>query len=164
MADLTASRSLPWREPPEGFQVESLPMAGYTNFGGGTTAFTIYKHSIVFCDQSDTDGYFRDVDGAVAATTSDIFGGISVEKQAVTSSDLADGSVNISVRTNGIVGLPKGSIAQTDIGAIAYATDDTVITTDANDTLAIGLIKEVDSTYVWVAIENYAGMVSSTTT
>lgn len=164
MADLSASRSLPVRLPPQGLRIESLPLAGYTNYGGGTEAHTVYKHGIVMCDQSDTDGYFSELLTGTTVTNADVFGGIAIEKQNVASGDLADGSVRASCAVNGVWGLPIGSLAVTDLGGVAYATSDTVVTTGTSAGLAIGIIKEVDSSYAWVDIEDYAGKVSSTTT
>lgn len=166
MANLTASRVLPYKIPggKSTLHFRALRLAGYTNFGGGTTEFTLFKHSITMCDVSDTDGYFRDIDSGVTITNTDIFGGISMEKQKVTELDTADGSVKASIFVDGIWGFAKGSIAITDIGAVAYATDDTTITTGTSGGLAIGLIVDVDDTYVWVDIADYAGKVSSTTT
>lgn len=164
MADLSASRDLPKRLPPQGLRIESLPLAGYTNFGAGTVEHTVYKHGIVMCDVSDTDGYFSELLTATTVTNVDVFGGVAIEKQKVTTLDLTDGSVRASCAVNGVWGFPVGSLAVTDLGAVAYATSDTVITTGTSAGLAIGIIKEVDSSYAWVDIEDYAGKVSSTTT
>ena len=164
MADLSASRSLPVRVPPGGIRVESVPLAGYTNYGAGTVEHTVYKHGLVMCDQSDTDGYFSELLSGTTVTNVDVFGGIAIEKQKVTTLDLADGSVRASIATNGVWGFPVGSLAVTDLGAPAYATSDTVITTGTSAGLAIGIIKEVDSSYAWVDIEDFAGRVSGATT
>ena len=132
-----------------------VPLAGYTNFGAGNTGHTVYKGAIVVSDVSDTDGYFRGVPatGTTAMVAGDIFGGIAAEKQVVDSSTLADGAVELSVYRNGLWGFPKGSIAQTDIGAPVYATDDNTISLTSTNALWIGYLEGVDATYAWVNIE-----------
>ena len=94
---------------------------------------------------------------STALATGDIFGGISVEQKKVTSSHTSDGSVKCSVARNGVWGFAKGSLAQTDIGAPAYASDDTTVTTTATNNMWIGHIVEVDATYVWVDITPAVG-------
>lgn len=155
MAVLTASKDRPYRLAHGELATEKLPLAGYTNFGGGSTAHTVYKGSVVVCDVSDTDGYFRacPLSSSVNSATGDIFGGIALEKQAVTSADTGDGSVEVTVARNGVWGFPVGSLAQTDIGAPAYASDDATITTTSSNNYWCGIIEGVDSTYVWVNIE-----------
>lgn len=164
MANMTADVQRRYRVPSGGLNFRQLPLAGYTNFESGSTEFTVYKGGLVFCDVSDTDGYFRPVDSAVAATTTDVFGGVAMEKVAVTSDHTSDGSKTVSVATNGEWAFALGSLAVTDVGAVAYASDDQTITTDANDTLAVGLIVGVDASYVWVDITDFAGKLSATTT
>lgn len=154
MAILAANVQRPVKLAHGELQKALVPLAGYTNFGAGNTAHTVFKGSIVVCDVSDTDGYFRAVPatGTTAMAAGDIFGGISAEKQVVDSSQLADGAVELSVYRNGLWGFPKGSIAQTDVGAPAYATDDNTVSTTSTDALWIGIIEDVDETYVWVNI------------
>lgn len=166
MAVLTASVSRPVRSPVGGVETRALPLAGYTNFGGGSTAHSVYKGSIVMCDVSDTDGYFRamPLSSSTAATTSDIFGGIALEKQDVTSAQTSDGAVKVTVAVDGVWGFPVGSLAITDIGATAYASDDQTITTTTANNLNVGTIVDADSTYVWVDIKAQAGKLSTGTT
>ena len=164
MTNLTANVMRPVRLPPGGLQFRKLPLAGYTNFGGGSTAFTVYKGAVVFCDVNDTDGYFRDGDSAVTYASSDVFGGIAIESQSVTSSDTADGSKYVTVAVNGEWGFPIASLAITDIGAVIYAADDNAVQSSTSDALAIGILVDVDATYAWIDITGYAGRVSSTTT
>lgn len=163
MTNLTQSKQRPVLIPVGGLATRSLRLAGYTNFGGGTTAHTVYKGSVIICDVSDTDGYFRAMSSALTVTSSDIFGGIAAEKVSVSSSDLADGSKRLTAYVDGVWAFAKGSLAITDIGAVAYATDDDTITTTATGALAIGVIVDVDDTFAWVDISDYAGRVSATT-
>jgi hypothetical protein len=130
-----------------------LKLAGYTNRGGGSVAFTVYKGAVVACDESDTDGYFGPKD--FNATSGDIFGGIAAEKVAVTSADTADGSKVLTVYRNGVWGFAKGSLAITDVGALCYASDDNTVTTTSTNAILIGRIVDVDDTYAWVDIENH---------
>lgn len=164
MTNLSANKQRPVKVPAGGLTTRVLRLAGYTNFGGGSTAFTVYKGAVVMCDASDTDGYFRDADSGVTVTTSDIFGGIAAEKVAVGSDDAADGSKLITVYTNGVWGFAKGSIAITDIGDTAFADDDDAVTTTATGNLEIGVIVDVDDTYAWIDISDFAGKVSAGTT
>ena len=164
MTNLTANKMRPVRLPPGGLQFRKCKLAGYTNFGGGSTAFTVYKGAVVFSDSDDTDGYFRDGDSAVTYASTDVFGGIAIEQQSVTASDTADGTVSVTVAVNGEWGFPIASLTQTDIGAVVYAADDDAVQSATSDALAIGILTDVDSTYAWIDITGYAGKVSSTTT
>lgn len=164
MTNMSSDAVRPYKLPPGGLFTRKLKMAGYTNFAGGNAAYTIYKGAIVMCDVSDTDGYVRDMDSGVTVATGDIFAGVALERQEVAAADAADGSVEITVAVNGVWGFPKGSLAITDLGATAFADDDNVITSTATANLAIGKIVDVDATYVWVDISDYAGKPSAETT
>lgn len=157
MAVLTNDKQRPVKLAHGPLKTQTVKLAGYTNFGGGSTEHTVYKGSIVVCDISDTDGYFRACPAATTtnAATGDIFGGIAAEQQKVTSADTADGAVELSVFRNGVWGFAKGSLAITDIGAIAYANDDDTITTTRTAKYLVGQIVDVDDTYVWVDIAPY---------
>lgn len=163
MTNLSHNKQRAVRLPAAGLTTRVLPLAGYTNFGSGSTAHTVYKGGVIFCDASDTDGYFSRLASGTTVTTSDIFGGIAAEKQVVGSADAADGSKKVTVYVDGVWAFSKGSIAITDMGAIAYATDDDTVTTTNTGALAIGVIVDVDSSFVWVDIQDYAGKVSATT-
>lgn len=154
MAVLTKSVQRPVRIPAGGLTTAELGLAGYTNFGSGSTAHTVYKGSVVVCDVSDTDGYFRacPASASVNAASGDISGGVALEEVAVTSSDTADGSKKVTVAKNGVWGFAVGALAITDIGAPAYASDDQTITTTSTNNFFVGDIEDVDSTYVWVNI------------
>lgn len=162
MTALSANKARPYKLLTGDLKYKTWGMAGYTNFGSGSTAHTIYKGSLVYIDVSDTDGYCRAVNDATMAA-GDIFCGVAVEKQAVTSSDTGDGSVEVSVAMNGLWGFAVGSITITDVGAPAYASDDDTITTTSTNNLWVGTIVDVDSTYVWVRIDDAAGRANSAT-
>jgi len=131
-----------------------LRLAGYTNFGGGSATHEVYSGSMMVCDVSDTDGYFRAVplSSSTNMASGDIFGGVSLERQSVTSSDTADGSVLCTVARDGVWPFAVGSVAITDIGAPAYASDDDTITTTSTNNLWCGIIEDVDATNVYVNI------------
>ena len=154
MTVLSKNKQRPVRLPVGGIATRRLGLAGYTNFGSGSTVHEVYHGSVMVSDVSDTDGYFRAVPdtSSVNMASGDIFGGISLERQSVTSSDTADGAKKVQVATDGTWGFAKGSIAITDIGAPAYATDDDVVSTTSTNALWIGYIEDVDDTYVWVNI------------
>ncbi len=141
------------------------PMAGYTNFGGGTTAHIIYKGSMCVCDVSDTDGYVRAI--PLGSTTNsaggDVFVGIADEQQKVTSANLADGSVEVSLYINGIWGLAVGSLAVTDIGAPMYASDDQTVTTSSSNNYWVGFLVKVEDSKAWVDISQAVNRVNSAT-
>jgi hypothetical protein len=164
MADLTANKQRPVRVPPGGLEMRAYKVAGYTNFGNGNTAHTIFKGSVVVCDVSDTDGYVRAAAAAVNAAATDIFAGIAAERQQVTSSDLADGSKLVTCYVNGIWGFPVNGLAITDLGATVFATDDDLPQAASANKIAIGKLVDVDATYAWVDISDYAGKVSTETT
>lgn len=128
-----------------------LPLAGYTNFGGGSTEHTVYKGSGVICDVDDTDGYFRAAPAAGSAS-GDIFGGIAIEQAKVKAANTGDGSVKVTVARNGVFAFAKGSLAQTDIGAPVYLSDDDTLSTTSTNNYWCGILEEVDSVYAWVNI------------
>jgi hypothetical protein len=166
MAVLTASKMRPYRLPAGGLTTRKLKLAGYTNFGAGTTAHTVYKGSIVVSDVSDTDGYFRaaPLTSSVAAVAGDVIGGIALEKVEVTSADLADGSKEVTVAVTGVWGFPKGGLAVTDIGSAIYTSDDgETVTATSTDNWWIGYLVDVDATYAWVDISKAAGLPNSAT-
>lgn len=164
MTNLTANKQIPVRLPPGGLEMRRVKLAGYTNFGGGSTAFTVYKGAIVMCDVSDTDGYARDMDSTVTVATGDIFLGVAAEQVSVTSADTADGSKEMTVFVNGVWGFPIGSLAITDLGATIFADDDNVVTSTATSNLAIGKLVDADASYAWVDISDYAFKASAETT
>ena len=150
MAALGNDVQRPVRLPVGGLATAQLKLAGYTNRGAGNVAYTTYKGAVMMCDVSDTDGYFGPKD--VNAADGDIFGGIAAEQQKITSSDAADGSKRITVYRNGVWGFAKGTLAITDIGATVWASTDNDVTTTNTNALPIGVIEDVDDTYVWVNI------------
>ena len=166
MAILSANKNRPVRIPAGGLTTAELKLAGYTNFGGGSTAHTVYKGSVVVSDISDTDGYFRaaPITSSTAAAAADIFGGIAAEKVEVKSTDAADGSKKLTVFRDGVWGFPVGGCAITDIGAPAFASDDDTITTSSVNNFQVGIVEDVDATYVWVNIHDQSMKPSASTT
>jgi len=166
MAVLTANVQRPVQIPAGGLTTRALPLAGYTNFGDGSTEHTVYKGSLVVCDVSDTDGYFRaaPLTSSVAAASGDVIGGIALEKVKVTSDDAGDGSKKVTVAVDGVWGFPKNSLAVTDIGAAIYTSDDgNTVTTTSTSNWWIGTLVDVDGTYAWVDISHAAGRTNSAT-
>jgi hypothetical protein len=162
MAVMTQDAQRPYKMNASGGLTQRvLPLAGYTNFGGGSTAHTVYKGAVVVCDVSDTDGYFRamPLSSSVNIASGDVFGGIAVERQTVTASNTADGSKKVTVAVDGVWGFPKGSLAVTDIGP-AYASDDQTVTSTSTNNLRIGNIVAVDD-YAWVDITGYCGVATA---
>ena len=158
MTVLAADKQRPVRLAHGELKFEVLPLAGYTNFHTGTLEHAAYKGSGMVCDVSDTDGYFRACPSgaSVASASGDIFGGIAMEQQKVTSVDLADGLIECGVARNGVWGFAKGSLAITDIGAPAYLSDDDTISTTSTNNYWCGYIEDVDDTYVWINILSLA--------
>lgn len=110
----------------------------------------IYKGSLVICDESANDGYFRAL-ASGTADAADIFGGVAAERQENTVA-LGDGGAVVTVFRNGVWGFPVGNVAQTDIGAPAYATDDATVVTTSTNNQWIGYFVGVDAVYCWVDI------------
>jgi len=158
MANMTASKS-------RRYQGDQKPwkygLVGYTNYQAGSAAWTAYKGGIAMMDVSDVDGYAQKRQSGVNAATGDVFLGIFLEEVAVTSSDAADGSEKALVARGGIWAFAKGSLAVTDIGAEVYASDDDTVTTTSANNLKVGLIVDVDDTWVWVEIDQYAAVVGA---
>ena len=160
MTALTADLNRPYKAPPGGLLTRVLPLAGYTNFAGGNAAHVVYKGSFVFCDISDTDGYYKRQTTNDAAAD-DVCGGMAVEYQSVTSNHAADGSRKVTVAVNGVWAFPKGSIAITDIGAPIYLSDDATATTTSTTAVWIGFLVKWDSTYAWVDIAPACGHINA---
>ena len=154
MTVLSANKMRPVKIPPGGLHTAVVKLAGYTNFGDGSTEHTVYKGSVVVCDVSDTDGYFRacPLSSSVNSDSDDIFGGIALEKVAVGSGDTSDGSKVCTVARDGVWGFAVGSLAITDIGAAIYASDDDTVTTTDTNNFWVGYLVDVDSVYAWVDI------------
>jgi hypothetical protein len=150
MTALSANAQRPVRIPPGGLNTAVVALAGYTNH---TAAFTVYKGAVLMSDVSIHDGYFAPKDANTG--TGDIPGGIAAEKVVIAATDLTDGLKKVTVYRNGVWGFAKGSLAITDIGALAYASDDNTVTTTDTNNLLIGRIVDVDATYAWVDIENH---------
>jgi len=160
MAVLTANKEVPVKAAHGAQRTRKLPLVGYTTL---TTTHEVYKGSIVICDQSISDGYFRacPASGSINSTTSDIFGGISMERVSVTASDAGDGSKSVTVLINGAVGFPIGSLTVTEIGAPIYAVDDQLVGSSSSNTYWVGTLVNVDSTYAWVDITHAVGRPNS---
>ena len=165
MAVLSANKERPVRLAHGELTTRTLPLAGYTNFGGGSTAHTVYSGSVVICDVSDTDGYYRaaPAGGTTNSASGDVFGGIALEKQEVKAANTADGSVEVTVAVNGVWGFPVSSVAITDIGAPIYAVDDNSISTTSTNYWWIGTLVAWDSTYAWIDITHAVGRTNSAT-
>lgn len=165
MTVLAANVSRPYRLPSSGITLRALQLAGYTNFHTGSLTHTVYKGSVVVCDVSDTDGYFRacPLSSSVNLAAGDIFGGIAMERVDVTADNTADGSKKVSVAVDGIWAFPIGSLAITDLGAPIYASDDNTVTTTSTNNIWIGTLVDVDATYAWVDIAHAAGKLNSAT-
>lgn len=130
------------------------PLVGYTNFAGGNVTEEIYEGSVLVSDVSDLDGYFRACPAGATTNShaADIFGGISLERVSVTSSDTSDGSKEAVAASNGWWGFAVGSLTAADTGLPAYASDDDTISTTSANNYWCGYILGVDATYIWINI------------
>ena len=153
MAVLTANKHRPVRLPVGGVAFEELQLAGI--------AEEVYIGSILISDVSANDGYVRALPSGTAAS-GDIFAGVSLERISIASGD-SDGDKVVSSARDGAWGFAVGSLAITDIGAAAYASDDDVITTTSTNNQWVGYIVDVDATYVFVDISK-AYMMTNTAT
>jgi len=160
MANLSASVTLPHKGD---LRPWSYGMVGYTDYQAGSTVYTIYKGSPVFIDESDVDGYAQPFLSSLTATGTDVFLGVALEEKAVTSSDTAQGDVEIAVARAGVWGFPKASLTVTDIGAAIYADDSKVVTSTSTNNLWIGFLVDVDDTYAWIDISGATSRVNSAT-
>lgn len=145
MGDLTANKQRPYRLAHGNLAIAKVPLANI--------AETVYVGSVLMSDVSANDGYFRAMSTGVTAASGDIVGGVCLDKQTMTTGN-SDGDKWATVARNGVWGFPKNSLAQTDIGAAVYTSDDgDTVTTSSTNTLWIGILEEVDATYAWVNIE-----------
>lgn len=138
-------------------------LVGYTDYQGGNTAYTTYKGEPMMLDVSDVDGYAQPFKAVAAAVNTDVFLGFAVEQVAITSANTANGAKDILVQTDGLVGVPLGSLTVTDIGAKIYASDSNTFTTTATNALWVGTLANVDANYAWIDLRLSAGQVSATT-
>lgn len=122
----------------------------------GGVAYNVYKGALVFATAANLP-HFRNVNGTPAAT--DVFAGVAAEAKSVAASD-ASGAQKISVHIDGIHAFPKAAITTADIGKNVYATTDNDLQTLSTNALWVGIIKNVDATYVYVDITLAAGSVN----
>ena len=156
MSALTKSVSRPVRPPVGGIKTRALPMIGATNYGA---AYTIYKGSIVVCDVTSADGYFE-APTTNDAQAADVIGGVAVEQQSIAAAQTSDGLKKVTVAVDGVWAFPKASLSITDIGAPVYATTDNDLTSTSTTAWWIGVIVDVDGTYVWVDIAQACGQLN----
>lgn len=157
MANMTASTSRRYKGDPK---LWKYGLVGYTDYQGGSAAWTAYKGGIAMLDVSDVDGYAQKRISSVNVAAGDVFLGIFMEEVAVAVADAAQGAKEAVVARGGIWAFAKQSLAVTDIGAEVSVTDDdgTLTTTTANN-LRIGRVVYVDDTYAWIEIDSYTAKV-----
>ncbi len=153
MANMTASASRPHKG-------DSAPLyyglVNYTDYQSSAKEYYSYKGAIMMMDVSDVDGYAQPLQSGITVASGDVFLGIALEEVQIKTTDTSNGDKGITVATDGIWGFPVGSLTVTDIGDLAYASDDQTVTVTTTNNLWIGNIVGADSTYVWVDI-NGAG-------
>lgn len=155
MANMTASTSRPYKGNTAPLQ---YGLVNYTDYQEAAKEYYSYKGAIMMIDVSDVDGYAQPLQSGITVASGDVFLGIAMEEVQVKTTDTTDGDKKITVATEGVWGFPVGdSLAVTDIGDLAYASDDGTITTTTADNLWVGQIVGRDSTYVWVDIKLAAG-------
>ena len=119
--------------------VEYYTKAGTTetlNIKGGA-ADTLYKGAMV---NIGTDGYLK-----VAADVASEFPLGVVKKQVV-----EDGThLDVEVET-GVIRIAHSGAAQTDVGALFYATADDTLADSASNVGAFGLCVDWESGYLWI--------------
>ena len=158
MANMTADLQRLYQDAARLHEFECV---GYTAMQGGNVAYTIYKGAVVMIDVSDLDGYAQPRQSGTNAATGDIFLGIAAEQVAITSADAANGSKKVRVWQRGVFAFAKCGLAKSDIGVLAYASDDGTVTTTSTNNLKIGYIRDVDDTYAWIDIDLMAGQVAA---
>jgi predicted RecA/RadA family phage recombinase len=157
MANMTASTSRQYKGDPKPWKYR---LVGYTDYQGGSAAWTAYKGGIAMMDVSDVDGYAQKQISSVAIGAGDVFLGIFMEEVSVAAADAAQGAKTALVARGGIWAFPKQSLSVTDIGAVVYAVDDDgTVSSTSTSHLAIGILIDVDDTCAWVEINDYAGKV-----
>ncbi len=154
MANMTVSASRPYKGDTAPLQ---YGLVGYTDIRTASVEYYSYKGAIMMIDESDVDGYAQPMQLNLTVAGGDVFLGIAMEEVQVLAADTAQGDKKITVATEGVFGFAVGSLAVTDIGDLAYASDDQTITVTTADNLWVGQIVGIDSTYVWVDIKLAAG-------
>lgn len=154
MTNMTASKSRPHKGDPKPLQ---YGLVNYTDYQSAAKEYYSYKGAVMMIDIDDVDGYAQPLQSGITVASGDVFLGIALEEVQVKSTDTTDGDKKIQVATEGIWGFAKGNLSVTDIGDLAYASDDDTITVTTSNNLWIGQIVGVDDTYVWVDIKLAAG-------
>lgn len=150
MTNMSASKSRPYKGDTKPWQ---HGLVGYTDRGSGNETYTAYKGAVMMIDVSDIDGYAQPLQSGMTVAAGDVFLGIALEEISVLAADTSQGDKKIRVATEGVWGFAKGSLSVTDIGDLAYASDDDTITVTTSNNLWVGQIVDVDDTYVWVDIK-----------
>ena len=156
MANMTASTSRRYKGPT---YPQVYGCVGYTDYQDSAAEYTIYKGAVVIIDVSDVDGYAQPMQSGITAAAGDVFLGVALEEVEITSSDTAQGDVEVLVARDGVWAFAKASLTVTDIGAPIDATDDQVVATSGG--IWIGTLVDVDDTYAWIDIGHAAGHVNS---
>ena len=154
MANMTVSASRPHKGVSKYMQ---YGLVNYTDYQSAAKEYYSYKGAIMMIDVSDVDGYAQPLQSGITVASDDVFLGIAIEEVQVETTDTTDGDKKITVARDGVWGFAVGSLAVTDIGDLAYASDDGTITTTTTNNLWVGQIVDVDDTYVWVDISLAAG-------
>jgi len=156
MANMTVSVSRPYKGDTAPLQ---YGLVGYTDIRAASVEYYSYKGAIMMLDVSDVDGYAQPMQLNLTVASGDVFLGIALEEVQVKAADTAQGDKKITVATEGVWGFLVGStgITVTDIGDLAYASDDQTITVTTTNNLWVGQIVAVDATYIWVDIKLAAG-------
>ena len=154
MANMTASTTRPHKGDTNPW---CYGLVNYTDYQSAAKEYYSYKGAIMMIDTSDVDGYAQPLQSGITVASSDVFLGIALEEVQIKSADTTDGDKEIEVARTGVWGFAKGSLDKTDIGDLAYASDDCTITTTTTNNLWVGQIVDVDDDYVWVDIALAAG-------
>lgn len=109
-------------------------------------AVQIYKHTLVSCRVADGYAY-----PARSGTATDLFLGVSSESKL---SGATAGADKVKVHKNGVFDLIASGMAQNNLGAAVYASDDQTVTLTSTNNQLVGYIQEVKSaTLVAVRID-----------
>jgi len=122
------------------YEYESRPLNKFDKFRAGA-ADVLYKGAIV---NIGTDGYLK----VAADVASEVPIGVMVEQH------VSDGSAHEEVRVErGRIWLPHTGAAQTDVGALFYATADDTLADSATNVGPLGLCVDWKSGYLLIDTE-----------
>jgi len=124
-----------------------------------SAAQTVYVGSPLMLDISEDTVYLRIFDSNVTPATGDVFVGFAAEGKVVATTDTEVDNIIDVYEAPTIVGVPKNSLTDADVGKDIYMSDSGTVTTTSASNLKIGRLHRVVGDFAF--IEVYARIISA---